>query len=68
LVLRFSEFVPFSNFGTMVGVATAGSSLGNLVLLPACLALGNRWRRGKSGKQIPAPARAEEVPLDVREQ
>jgi hypothetical protein len=43
-VLRFSEFLPFSNFGTMVGIATAGSSLGNLVLLPACLALAHRWR------------------------
>ncbi|HEX8203937.1 MAG TPA: MMPL family transporter, partial [Isosphaeraceae bacterium] len=43
-VLRFSQFVPFSNFGTMVGIATAGSSLGNLVLLPACLTLGRRWR------------------------
>ena len=41
-VLRFSEFLPFSNFGTLVGVATLGSSLGNLVLLPACLALGHR--------------------------
>lgn len=41
-VLRFSEFIPFSNFGTMVGIATLGSSIGNLVLLPACLALGER--------------------------
>jgi predicted RND superfamily exporter protein len=45
--LRLSEFAPFSNFGTMVGIATAGSTLGNLVLLPACLTLGHRlrWRR-----------------------
>jgi hypothetical protein len=28
----------------MVGIATAGSTLGNLVLLPACLTLGRRWR------------------------
>jgi predicted RND superfamily exporter protein len=42
LVLRFSEFVPFSNFGAMVGIATLGSSLGNLILLPACLSLGHR--------------------------
>jgi predicted RND superfamily exporter protein len=49
-VLRFSEFVPFSNFGTMVGIATAGSSLGNLVLLPACLSLGNRF----SGRRFTA--------------
>jgi predicted RND superfamily exporter protein len=41
-VLRFSEFTPFSNFGTMVGIATLGSSLGNLMLLPACLTLGYR--------------------------
>ena len=41
--LRASEFEPFVNFGTMVGIATAGSTLGNLVLLPACLTLGHRW-------------------------
>ncbi len=41
--LRLSEFAPFSNFGTMVGIATAGSTLGNLVLLPACLTLGQRF-------------------------
>lgn len=40
--LRSSQFEPFVNFGTMIGIATAGSSLGNLVLLPACLALGHR--------------------------
>jgi len=46
-VLRFGEFLPFSNFGTMVGVATLGSSIGNLILLPACLALGHKlgWNR-----------------------
>jgi len=38
--LRLSEFTPFSNFGVMVCVATAGSTVGNLILLPACLALG----------------------------
>jgi predicted RND superfamily exporter protein len=53
-VLRFGEFVPFSNFGTMVGVATLGSSLGNLVLLPACLALGDRASRARA-----VPGRAE---------
>ncbi len=42
--LRLSEFAPFSNFGTMVGIATAGSTLGNLVLLPACLTLGERLK------------------------
>jgi len=39
-VLRVSEFTPFALFGTMVCIATAGSSLGNLILLPACLSLG----------------------------
>jgi uncharacterized protein len=42
--LRVSEFEPFVNFGTMVAVATAGSTLGNLVFLPACLTLGHRLR------------------------
>jgi predicted RND superfamily exporter protein len=42
--LRLSEFVPFVYFGTMVCIATAGSTLGNLVLLPACLTLGDRLR------------------------
>lgn len=50
-VLRFSEFVPFSNFGTMVGIATLGSSLGNLILLPACLALGNRTKTDSAIKR-----------------
>jgi predicted RND superfamily exporter protein len=59
-VLRFSQFVPFSNFGTMVGIATAGSSLGNLVLLPACLTLGERWR---VGKDVPLEIRAPSAPL-----
>ncbi|MDX2037117.1 MAG: MMPL family transporter [Isosphaeraceae bacterium] len=40
LALRLSEFVPFTNFGTMVGIATTGSTIGNLLLLPALLALG----------------------------
>ncbi len=42
LALRFSEFVPFSNFGAMVAIATAGSTLGNVLFLPACLTLGER--------------------------
>ena len=49
--LWFSEFAPFSNFGTMVGIATAGSTLGNLVLLPACLTLGERLRTRLRTKQ-----------------
>ena len=48
MALRASEFEPFVNFGTMVAIATAGSTLGNLVLLPSCLTLGHRWSvRGK---------------------
>jgi uncharacterized protein len=55
--LRASEFEPFINFGTMVGIATAGSTLGNLVLLPACLTLGERWRRSKRPRRRPVAAR-----------
>jgi len=54
--LRASEFEPFVNFGTMVGIATAGSTLGNLVLLPACLALGERLR-SKRHRLRPVAAR-----------
>jgi predicted RND superfamily exporter protein len=50
--LRASEFEPFINFGTMVGIATAGSTLGNLVLLPACLTLGRRWRRTRKPRTV----------------
>jgi predicted RND superfamily exporter protein len=46
--LRASEFAPFVNFGTMVALATAGSTLGNLVLLPACLTLGHRLTSRRS--------------------
>jgi predicted RND superfamily exporter protein len=44
LALRSSEFEPFVNFGTMVAVATSGSTLGNLILIPACLTLDERRR------------------------
>ncbi len=44
LALRLSEFTPFSNFGAMVAIATAGSTIGNILLLPACLTLGERRR------------------------
>ncbi|APW59576.1 efflux RND transporter permease subunit [Paludisphaera borealis] len=53
MALRTSEFEPFVNFGTMVAIATAGSTLGNLVLLPACLTLGERWRSRR--RQSPKP-------------
>ena len=56
--LRLSEFAPFSNFGTMVGIATAGSTLGNLVLLPACLTLGDRIRRRWGGHARALPESA----------
>ena len=55
-VLRFSEFVPFATFGLMVAIATAGSSLGNIVLLPACLSLAHRFATG--GKADPVEAEA----------
>ena len=52
--LWFSEFAPFANFGMMVGIATAGSTLGNLILLPACLSLGQRLRLRMKGSKTPA--------------
>ena len=42
LAMVFSQFIPVANFGWLVAVATLGGSLGNLVLLPACLALRHR--------------------------
>ncbi|WP_240911387.1 efflux RND transporter permease subunit [Paludisphaera soli] len=56
LALRTSEFEPFVNFGTMVAVATAGSTLGNLLLLPACLTLIERRRRPSPSAKPPTPA------------
>ncbi len=53
--LRLSEFEPFVNFGTMVGIATTGSTLGNLVLLPALLTLGDRWKSRRE-RPIPEPS------------
>jgi uncharacterized protein len=59
LALRLSEFAPFSNFGAMVAIATGGSTLGNILLLPACLTLGDRWvsarealERGTGTRQV----------------
>ena len=45
LAMLFSEFVPMSSFGWLVAVATAGGSLGNLVVIPAVLALTIRRSR-----------------------
>jgi predicted RND superfamily exporter protein len=45
LAMLFSEFVPMSSFGWLVAVATAGGSLGNLVVIPAILALVTRRTR-----------------------
>jgi len=39
LALVISDFIPTANFGWLVAVATLGGSIGNLVVLPACLAL-----------------------------
>jgi uncharacterized protein len=47
LALRLSEFTPFSNFGVMVAIATVGSTIGNILLLPACLTLGERLRMSR---------------------
>jgi predicted RND superfamily exporter protein len=52
--LRASEFEPFINFGTMVGIATAGSTLGNLILLPACLTLADRRWSKRKARTLPA--------------
>jgi len=56
--LRASEFEPFVNFGTMVAIATAGSTVGNLVLLPACLTLGQRWLTGQKPAKAVLPTGA----------
>ena len=53
LALRLSEFTPFSNFGAMVAIATAGSTIGNILLLPACLTLGDR-RAGSERRAVAA--------------
>ena len=45
LAMLYSEFVPMSSFGWLVAVATAGGSLGNLVVIPAILALVTRRTR-----------------------
>jgi predicted RND superfamily exporter protein len=65
LALRLSEFAPFANFGTMVGIATAGSTVGNLLLLPACLTL---WYRSASRPQKAAASKHQsEAPAVVPE-
>ena len=61
LALRLSEFIPFVNFGTMVGIATAGSTLGNLILLPACLTLGERLRQRRISRGADREAVAAEA-------
>ncbi|WP_235905608.1 efflux RND transporter permease subunit [Tautonia marina] len=56
-VLWFSEFVPFATFGLMVAIATVGSTIGNIILLPACLSLAHRWRNesGADGFDVLKP-------------
>ena len=58
LALRFSEFAPFSNFGVMVAIATAGSTVGNVLFLPACLTLGDRWRTRAKARPVAATTSA----------
>jgi predicted RND superfamily exporter protein len=55
--LRLSEFEPFVNFGTMIAIATAGSTLGNLILLPACLTLGERVRTSRYRSEVAIPSK-----------
>lgn len=52
LAMLFSEFVPMSSFGWLVAAATAGGSLGNLVVIPAVLAL--TVRRSSTGTTPPS--------------
>ena len=69
LALRLSEFAPFANFGTMVGIATAGSTVGNLLLLPACLTLWNRLAtsRGARATAKSSRKRQSEAPAEAPE-
>lgn len=54
LAMLYSEFVPMSSFGWLVAVATAGGSLGNLVVIPAILALvTQRTRRTPTSSASP---------------
>lgn len=53
--LRSSEFVPFANFGVLIGIATGGSSIGNIVVLPAFLTLGERIRAWWTRRPFGAP-------------
>ncbi len=57
--LWVSEFVPFANFGAMVAIATVGSTLGNIFLLPACLSLFDRLdpkgSRAQASNESPQP-------------
>ena len=62
LALRFSEFAPFSNFGAMVAIATAGSTVGNVLFLPACLTLGDRWHGRRARRPAPEVAAASPTP------
>jgi predicted RND superfamily exporter protein len=52
LALSTSEFLPFSRFGIMVAIATAGSSLGNILLLPACIRLRAKRRQKRRAELI----------------
>jgi predicted RND superfamily exporter protein len=44
----FSDFLPTANFGWLIAVASLGGSVGNLVFVPACLALFVRERSASS--------------------
>ncbi len=59
LSLLAGEFEPFVNFGAMVAVATAGSTIGNVILIPACLTLAERWQNTHTPAREPLVAARE---------
>lgn len=56
LALLFSEFTPTANFGLLVAIATLGASIGNLIFVPACLALFSRSPTRPQPNQLLGPA------------
>lgn len=66
LALATSEFLPFSRFGVMVAIATAGSSIGNLLLLPACISVRAAYLQKRRLKPtVPMPEPLDAIPDDI---
>lgn len=64
VVLLWSNFVPTQRFAELMSITMAGTMLGDLVLLPACVAL--FWKDGR-GKELVVPSTsAETAPLAAR--